>query len=109
MSLQSELPTQLRRAREAGRTLALASSEQKNQALAAIRDRLSRLSAEIIAANQSDLAHARESGLSSALLDRLTLNPARIAAIARGVDEVIALPDPVGETITSWTRPNGLQ
>jgi glutamate-5-semialdehyde dehydrogenase len=109
MSLESDLSSQLHRARNAGRMLALASSEQKNQALAAIKDNLSRLADEIIAANRSDVAQARDAGLNSALVDRLTLNSARIAAIARGVEEVIALPDPVGETIARWTRPNGLE
>jgi glutamate-5-semialdehyde dehydrogenase len=109
MSLESDLASQLHYARMAGRALALASSDQKNQALAAVMDGLSRLTDEIIAANQSDVAQARDTGLNSALIDRLTLNPARIEAIARGVEEVITLPDPVGETMTRWTRPNGLE
>src|SRR6516225_8786603 len=99
MSLESDLSSQLLRARSAGRGLALASSAQKNQALAAINDRLSRSADAIIAANQSDVTRARDAGLDSALIDRLTLTSARIAAIARGVEEVIALPDPVGETM----------
>jgi glutamate-5-semialdehyde dehydrogenase len=109
MSLESDLSAQLHRARKAGRALALASSEQKNQTLTAIKDSLLRLPQEIIAANQSDVARAREAGLNNALIDRLTLDRARIAAIARGVEEVIALPDPVGETMARWTRPNGLE
>jgi len=109
MSLESDLSSQLNRARAAGRALALASSEQKNQALVAVKDNLARLTGEILAANQSDVARARDAGLTGALIDRLTLNPARIAAIARGVEEVIALPDPVSETVASWTRPNGLE
>ncbi|MBV8451891.1 MAG: glutamate-5-semialdehyde dehydrogenase [Deltaproteobacteria bacterium] len=109
MSLESDLSSQLHRTRRAGRALALASSGRKNQALAAVKDNLLHLADEIIAANQSDVARARDAGLTSALIDRLTLNPARIAAIARGVEEVIALPDPVGETMARWTRPNGLE
>src|SRR5262249_10874704 len=109
MSLESDLFAQLRFARRGARTLALAPTEQKNQALAAIKDGLARLASEILAANQSDVERARHTGLNSALLDRLTLNPARIAAIARGVEEVIALPDPVGETMARWSRPNGLE
>jgi glutamate-5-semialdehyde dehydrogenase len=109
MSLASDLSSQLLRARTAGRELALVSTEQKNQVLRTVKDNLMRLADEIIAANQGDVAQARDTGLSSALIDRLTLNPARIAAIARGVEEVIALPDPVGETIVRWTRPNGLE
>jgi glutamate-5-semialdehyde dehydrogenase len=109
MNLESDLSSQLHSARVAGRTLALASSEQKNQALALVKESLLRLVEEIIAANQTDVARARIAGLNNALIDRLTLNRTRIAAIARGVEEVIALPDPVGETIARWTRPNGLE
>jgi glutamate-5-semialdehyde dehydrogenase len=109
MSLESDLSAPLHRARRAGRALALATSEQKNEALAAIRDSLSQLADRIVAANQSDISQARAAGLNSTLIDRLTLNRARIAAIARGVEEVIVLPDPVGETMTRWTRPNGLE
>jgi glutamate-5-semialdehyde dehydrogenase len=109
MSLESDLSSQLLRARAAGRALAITPGEQKNQALAAVKSNLTRLASEILTANQSDVRQARDAGLASALIDRLTLNRARIAAIARGVDEVIALPDPVGETIAQWTRPNGLE
>lgn len=109
MSLGFDLSSQLHRARQASRTLALASSELKNQALTMVKDRLLRVADEIITVNQSDVARARDEGMNSALVDRLTLNPARIAAIARGVEEVIALPDPVGETMARWTRPNGLE
>ena len=75
MSLESDLSSQLHRARRASRALALASSEQKNKALAAVKDSLPRSVDEIIAANQSDIAQARDAGLNSALIDRLTLNP----------------------------------
>jgi glutamate-5-semialdehyde dehydrogenase len=109
MSLESELVSQLQRVRRAGRALGLASREQKNQVLAAVAENLERLTGEIIAANQNDLKQARHAGLTSALIDRLTLNPARINALRLGVAEVIALPDPVGETIGRWTRPNGLE
>jgi glutamate-5-semialdehyde dehydrogenase len=109
MSLESDLSYQLHRARRASRALALAQTEQKNQALAAVKDKLWSLADEIIATNRGDLVRARDAGLNNALIDRLTLNPARIAAIARGVDEVVALPDPVGEAMARWTRPNGLE
>jgi glutamate-5-semialdehyde dehydrogenase len=109
MSLESDLSSQLHRARRASRALALAQTEQKNQALTAVKDNLASLADEIIATNRGDVARARDAGLNNALIDRLTLNPARIIAIARGVEEVIALPDPVGEAMTRWTRPNGLE
>lgn len=109
MSLESDLASQLYRARMAARALALASTEQKNQTLATLKANLARAADKIIGANQGDVATARDAGLSAALIDRLTLNPARIAAITRSVEQVIALPDPVGEIIAHWTRPNGLE
>jgi len=96
------------RARAAYRTLAVAASEQKNKALLesakAIRERLQ----EIITANETDMASAREAGLGIALLDRLELNPARVEAMAKGLEEIASFPDPVGKTLASWERPNGL-
>jgi glutamate-5-semialdehyde dehydrogenase len=109
MSLESGLSAQLCAAIRGARALALAPTEQKNQALAAVKDGLAKLANEIIATNQSEVTRARDAGLNNALLDRLTINPARIAAIARGVEEVIVLPDPVGETMARWSRPNGLE
>jgi glutamate-5-semialdehyde dehydrogenase len=109
MTVENDLPSQLRRSRTAGRALALASGQQKNRTLASVRDNLARLSDEIVAANEDDVARARDAGLTKALIDRLTLDPGRIAAMARGIEEVIALPDPVGETIARWTRPNGIE
>ncbi len=85
------------------------SSAEKNQALAAIADALLSHSADIIAANQIDLANGYEKGLSDGLLDRLTLDEKRIAASAEGVRQVIALEDPVGEITSMKTRPNGLK
>jgi glutamate-5-semialdehyde dehydrogenase len=109
MSLEAEISEHLHRARRAARELALASSDQKNRMLAGVRENLSRFSGEILAANEIEVGKAHAAGLNRALVDRLTLNPSRISAIARGVEEVIALPDPVGETIARWTRPNGLE
>ena len=63
----------------------------------------------ILAANASDLDRARSSGMAGAFVERLTLNEARIDAMARSVEEVAALPDPVGEAIARWRRPNGLE
>jgi glutamate-5-semialdehyde dehydrogenase len=96
------------RARAAARALALASSEQKRAALvsaaAAIRDRLDL----ILAANADDLAEADANGVTDAFRDRLQLTPARIKAIALGLDDIAALRDPVGEVIAQWRQPNGL-
>src|SRR5712691_7276218 len=103
MTLETEVFTQMRQARSAGRLLALASAEHKNRALAAIADTLRRRADEILVTNQGEVEKASVAGLGNALIDRLTLNRDRIAAIARSVQEVIALPDPVGETMARWT------
>ncbi len=109
MNLEHALTSQLARARIGGRALALASTEQKNQILVEIKHKLFSRADDIIAANQNDLTEARHVGLNNAMLDRLTLDRARITSIARGVETVAALPDPVGETIARWKRPNGLE
>ncbi len=98
-----------RRAREAARELALASTEAKNAALLAMAARLEADSGKIIGANAQDVDAARAKGRDAAFLDRLVLDGLRVAAMARGLREVAALPDPVGQTIASWTRPNGLE
>jgi glutamate-5-semialdehyde dehydrogenase len=97
-----------RLAREAARELALASTAQKNEALERMAARLEAGSEKIVEANRQDLDAARSKGRDAAFLDRLMLDGLRVAAMARGLHEVAALPDPVGETIVSWTRPNGL-
>ena len=98
-----------RRARRAARTLALCSTAAKNAALEAMADAIEAAQGDIIAANAQDLAAAPGYGLNSAAIDRLRLTPERILAMAKGVREVALLPDPVGEVIRAWTRPNGLK
>jgi glutamate-5-semialdehyde dehydrogenase len=97
-----------RRARAAARELARASRAQKNQALRAAAAAIRASSAEIIAANARDMEAARARNLSPALLDRLLLDEKRVEGMAKSIDEVIALPDPVGQVIAEWPRPNGL-
>ena len=98
-----------RRARRAARTLALCSTDAKNAALEAMADAIEAAEGDIIAANAQDLAAAPGYGLNSSAIDRLRLTPERILAMAKGVREVALLPDPVGEVIRAWTRPNGLK
>ncbi|MFM8230481.1 MAG: glutamate-5-semialdehyde dehydrogenase [Chthoniobacterales bacterium] len=98
-----------RRARRAARSLALCSTEAKNAALHAMADAIEGAEKEIIASNEQDLAAAPGFGLNAAAIDRLKLTPERIRAMAKGVREVALLPDPVGEVIRAWTRPNGLK
>ncbi|WP_231711507.1 glutamate-5-semialdehyde dehydrogenase [Xanthobacter dioxanivorans] len=97
-----------RRARAAARTLALAEPEVKTQALLAAAAAIRAAAAEILAANAGDVAKAKVDGMTGSFLDRLTLTPARIEAMAEGVEAVAALPDPVGKVTERWTRPNGM-
>lgn len=107
-NLQAMLLEQGRRAKAASRLLATASTTVKNDALMAMADALEENSAAIIAANEIDLQQGREQGLSSALLERLMLNEGRVKDMAQGLREIAALPDPVGEVLSMWRRPNGL-
>src|SRR5206468_12187955 len=91
-----------RLAREAARELALASTAQKNEALERMAARLEGGIEKIVEANRQDLDAARSKGRDAAFLDRLMLDGLRVAAMVRGLHEVAALPDPVGETIVSW-------
>ena len=95
-------------AAEAAAILARASTATKNLALAKIAQVLRARSPELLAANARDLEAAKAKGLSGAMLDRLALNAERVEAMARGVEDIAALPDPVGTIIAQWTRPNGL-
>ena len=98
-----------REARAASRIIARADSNAKNRALRAIAAAIRRESAVLVAANRQDLEAARAAGLEAALLDRLTLSPAGVAAMAEGVEQVAALPDPVGEISELRRRPSGIQ
>ncbi|MBI4800160.1 MAG: gamma-glutamyl-phosphate reductase, partial [Desulfarculus sp.] len=95
-------------AKAAALQLAVAGSEQKNQALLNLAQALLDQAPALKAANQADLTAAADSGMSAAMLDRLTLSDAVIASMAQGLREVAALPDPVGEVTGMWRRPNGL-
>ncbi len=106
-SVNSALSTRsrLERARAAAPLMAALSTAQKNGLLLAIADAIEAQAAGIVAANQEDLA---SSAVAGAMRDRLLLTPQRIAAMAAGVREVAGLPDPVGEIMVEWKRPNGL-
>jgi glutamate-5-semialdehyde dehydrogenase len=109
MNLETEILTMLAAARRAARGLALASADRKNAALERLAAALRGANDALLAANRIDLENARAAGISGAMLERLTLDAERIGAIARGVEEIAALPDPAGETMASWRRPNGLE
>lgn len=95
-------------ARDASRTLSHAPSAAKDLALREAAAAILKAGRRILAENRKDLAEARKAGQNAAYLDRLALDRKRLEAIARSLREVAALPDPVGETTASWTRPNGL-
>jgi glutamate-5-semialdehyde dehydrogenase len=94
---------------EAAGVLALANTERKNTALSVAAAAVRARRGEILAANERDMSAARAAKLSGALLDRLQLDEKRVEGIARSVEEVVALPDPIGTTVADWDRPNGLR
>jgi glutamate-5-semialdehyde dehydrogenase len=96
-------------ARAAARALALASTEAKNRALRGAAAELREQRAAVIEANGRDLGAAREGGRPASFLDRLMLDAKRIEGMAKGLEEIAALPDPVGAVIAEWTRPIGLR
>jgi glutamate-5-semialdehyde dehydrogenase len=98
-----------RAAVDAARTLAGTSTATKNAALAAAAQEIGKQRTAILAANRIDLQAAQQHALSPAMLDRLALDESRIAAMARGLEEIIALPDPIGVVLAHWARPNGLR
>lgn len=97
------------RAVSASRQLAKASTAAKNSALAGAADLLQAESEEILAANETDVAAAQKAGTSATVVDRLRLTPGRIDSMAAGLRQIAGLPDPVGETLSGWRRPNGLE
>lgn len=103
MSLRKDLETMGRDALGAAQGLRIAPAEQRSGAIRAVADELRRSSAEILSANTEDVASA------TGLLDRLRLDEERLEALARAVEDVARLPDPVGQILDQWTRPNGLQ
>ncbi len=96
-------------AKAASRPLSIAGTDQKNRALLAMASAIEASRETILSANQRDLAAGETSGLAASFIDRLTLDYSRIAGIADGIRSVAALPDPVGEVISAWDRPNGLK
>jgi glutamate-5-semialdehyde dehydrogenase len=109
MSLHEEMILMGEKAVAAGRELAKLSTKKKNCILEAMADELTAQKDAIQEANAKDLAAGKEAGLSSAMLDRLELNDARIEGMVKGLLDVAALEDPVGSEISHWNRPNGLQ
>ncbi len=109
MDIQNYMTEVGQRARQASRAMSKADTHTKNQALALIAAAIRRDAAILREANEKDLAAARENGLEPALLDRLTLTEKGIATMAEGLEQIIALPDPIGETTNLRYRPTGIQ
>lgn len=104
-AMTSTTREKLERARNAAAELAHFSTDQKNALLLHMAEAIEAASAKILAANEQDLSHA---DLAGAMRDRLLLNPARVMEMAQAVRDIAGLPDPVGEVIEAWSRPNGL-
>jgi glutamate-5-semialdehyde dehydrogenase len=101
--------TRARAAREAARSLGLAGARVKGEALLAMARGLEEKAPAVLEANRADLERARGQGHPRAFLDRLTLTDTRIESMVAGIRQVAALPDPVGETVRGWRRPNGME
>lgn len=109
MSIREEVISQADAAKEASRKLAKAGTNEKNKALNEIADKLLERQEEILEINKKDMEKGRENNLNKALLDRLKLTKERIEGMAKGLREVAAQEDPIGEVPEMWKRPNGLQ
>jgi glutamate-5-semialdehyde dehydrogenase len=109
MDVRSLVEAKARAARAAAGPLALLSTPTKNEALGAMARALGERAAALLQANRADLDRARRDGVSPAFLDRLTLTERRLEEMAQGLRDIAALPDPVGEVVEVWRRPNGLE
>ena len=109
MDVTAHVTAKARAAKEAARALALASPRAKNEALLQMARGLEEKTAPVLEANRADLERGRAAGLTPAFIDRLTLSEGRIEEMAAGLRQVAALPDPVGETVEAWRRPNGIE
>ena len=98
-----------KKSRAAALALAILSEKKKNEILLAMAGGIRDAAPQILEANGRDIAAGEERGLTSAMLDRLRLDPDRLEAVAAGVEKVATLPDPVGEILSEWDRPNGIQ
>ena len=108
-TIQETIHQMGRQARAAAYKLAQLSSDEKNTILRAMAAAIRQATPDLLAANAKDIAAGTAKGLSAAMLDRLMLDEKRIEAMAAGIDQVATLPDPVGQVMEKWTRPNGIE
>ncbi|SEQ07862.1 glutamate-5-semialdehyde dehydrogenase [Microlunatus flavus] len=109
MSEHTGVREQALAARTASQILATATRAQKDAALHAMADALTKAETAVLEANAADVARAEEAGTAASLVDRLRLTPDRVAGMVDGLRDVAALPDPVGDVVRGWTNPNGVQ
>ena len=107
-SLDASLAAMGRRAREGAEALRLTTAGARTAAIKAMASAVRARAGEILAANAADVTAARKAGLSQAMVDRLTLDEGRVQAVARALETIAAIPDPLGQEIDRWRRPNGL-
>ena len=108
LSLTDLMTDMATKAKLGAEALRLAGPEVRTRAIVEAAKAIRAREAQILAANNKDQQFARDKGLTEAMIERLILNPARVEAMAKGLEEVAALPDPVGRDLARWTRPNGL-
>jgi len=109
MDVKALVTAKARAAREAAVTLALCPTKTKNDALTQMARALEEKTPALLEANRADLERARVGGHVRAFLDRLTLTEGRVEEMARGLREIAALPDPIGDVVETWRRPNGIE
>lgn len=109
MSVEATVIEMAKQAKQAARKVAAATTDQKNRVLFSIADKIESRADAIQAENRKDIERAKEKGLTSAMIDRLTISDGTIASMAGGLRDVVALPDPVGEVTSSEERPNGIK
>ena len=107
--MDSPFIDQARAAKDASRTLATAGRAAKDAALGSMADALAAAEASVLEANAADVAAARASGTSEALIDRLALTASRVAGMVTGLRDLAGLPDPIGDVVRGWTNPNGVE
>ena len=107
--MESQFIAQARAAKDAARTLATTGRAAKDAALHSMADALAAAEASVLQANAADVDAARASGVSEALIDRLTLTASRVAGMVTGLRDLAGLPDPVGDVVRGWTNPNGVE
>src|SRR3989338_1933256 len=109
MEIKEIILQKVKLAKKASRTMGVLSTGVKNNALLKMADDLEKGIARIVEANKEDIENAQKQKYSKAFIDRLFLNEERIKDIASGLREIAKLPDPVGEVVKMWKRPNGMQ